>query len=187
MKQLFLLLAVAGAITTSAQTNPAPEGYTSGYFINNSNEKLEGYIKESFKKGGFTFTTTSGNKKSYTPADIKEFTVGGKVYIAYMNDFYLVTASGNKGSLLQKVTNNSGKIIYNGTEAYAANTTDGKPGGYYLRIIATDKVALVTKQNFEKVFASFCADCTALQTKIQAKQVDYSTIEKAVEQYNNCN
>ncbi len=187
MKKWIFLLAVAGTISASAQTSTAPEGYTSGYLINGSNEKSEGFIKESFKKGGIVFTNSAGNKKNYTPADINEFAIGTNIYIAYQNDFYKVTASGNKGSLLQKVTNNSGKLIYNGTEAYTAGTTEGKPGDYYLRIRATGQVALVTKENFEKVFASFCADCTALQTNIQGKQLNYSTIEKAVEQYNNCN
>lgn len=187
MKKLFLLLAVTGTITASAQTNPAPDGFTSGYLINNGNEKSTGFIKETFKKGSVTFTTPGSGKKNYAPADINEFAIGNDVYIAYMNDFYKVTATGNKGSLLQKVTNNAGKLMYNGTEAYASSTTEGKPGDYYLRIKATDKVALVTKQNFEKVFASFCADCTALQTNIQDKQLDYTSIEKAVEQYNKCN
>ena len=187
MKKLFLLLAVATTITASAQTILTPEGFASGYFINSSNEKTEGFIKESFKKGSIVFLAANGSKKNYTPADINEFAIGSNVYVAYMIDYYKVTATGNKGSLMQKVTNNSGKLIYNGNEAYAATTTEGKPGDYYLRIKATDKVALVTKQNFEKVFASFCADCTALQTNILAKQIDYNTIEKAVEQYNNCN
>lgn len=187
MKKLLLLLAVAGTLNAAAQTNSVPEGFAAGYMINNSNEKLEGFVKESFKKGSIAFTTADGSKKNITPADINEFAIGPNVYIGYMNDFYKVTAAGAKGSLLQKVTNNSGKLIYIGTEAYTANTTEGKQGDYYLKIKATDKVTLVTKQNFEKVFASFCADCTALQTNIQAKQVDYTTIEKAVELYNNCN
>lgn len=187
MKKLFILLAAAGGINASAQNNSAPEGFTGGYFINGANEKSEGFIKESFKKGGIVFTSGNSSKKSYTPADINEFAIGADVFISYLNDFYKLTAAGNKGSLLQKVTNNSGKLIYNGTESYVATTTEGKPGDYYLRIKATGKVALVTRQNFENVFASFCADCTALLTNIRTKQVDYSSIEKAVEQYNNCN
>ena len=187
MKKLFLLLVVAGAINASAQTNSAPEGYVNGYFITNSNDKSEGFIKESFKKGSIQFITTGGSKKSYTPAEINEFTIGTTVYIAYMNDFYKLVAGGNKGSLLQKVTNNSGKIIYNGSEGYEAPTTEGKPGDYYLRIKATNQFDLVTKDNFEKVLTTSCADCTALVANIQGKQLDYNSIEKAVEQYNNCN
>lgn len=187
MKKLFFLLAVAGTFTASAQNNLVPTGNNNGYFITNTNEKSEGLIKESFKKGTITVTTTNGSTKTFAPADITEFAIGTNVYIAFMNDFYKVTAAGNKGSLLQKVTNNSGKMLYNGTEAYTANTTKGKPGDYYLKINATDKVALVTSQNFEKVFASFCSDCTALLTNIQEKQLNYTSIEKAVEQYNNCN
>lgn len=187
MKKFLLLLFVAGSVTTSAQTNAAPEGFATGYLINSSNDKLEGFIKESFKKGTISFNAASGTNKSYSPADINEFTIGQDLYVAYMNDFYKVTAAGNKGSLLQKVTNNKGKMLYNGSDAYPATTTEGKIGDFYLKIKAAEKVALVTKQNFENVFASFCGDCTALQTSIQGKQLDYSSLEKAVEQYNNCN
>jgi len=187
MKKFLLLFLVAGSIAASAQTNSTPDGFTTGYLINSSNDRLEGSIKESFKKGTISFNSTSGISKNYTPSEINEFAIGQDVYLAYMNDFYKVTSAGTKGSLLQKVTNNKGKMLYNGSDAYAATTTDGKIGDFYLKIKSTEKVALVTKQNFEKVFASFCGDCTALQANILAKQLDYSTLDKAVEQYNNCN
>ncbi|MEO6721084.1 MAG: hypothetical protein ABIN67_11965 [Ferruginibacter sp.] len=187
MKKLFFLLAVVGTINATAQTNTVPDGFTAGYIINNSNEKLEGAIKESFRKGIISFADVAGAKKSYTPADITEFAIGTDVYVAYLNDFYKVGSTGKKSSLLQKVTNNSGKIAYNGAEAYTLTTTEGNPGDYYLKLKATNMVALVTKKNFESVFASFCADCTVLQTSIQGKQLDYNTITKAVEQYNDCN
>jgi hypothetical protein len=47
-------------------------------------------------------------------------------------------------------------------------------------------VELVTKDNFQQVFTTACADCTALLTNIKAKQLDYTSIEKAMVQYNNC-
>jgi hypothetical protein len=187
MKQLFLLLAIAGFLTTSAQTTAAPEGFTPGSFMNSSNEKSEGFIKESFKKGSIQFIAANGSKKSYTAAEINEFSIGTAVYVAYLNDFYKVTTTGNKGSLLQKVTNNAGKMLYNGTEAFAATTTEGKPGDYYIRVKHSNQVELVTKGNFQQVFEASCADCTALLANIKTKQLDYNSIEKAMEQYNNCN
>jgi len=187
MKHVFFLLAVASFLSTSAQTTTTAERFTSGYFINSSNEKLEGLIKESFKKGSIQFIAANGDKKSYTPADINEFSVDNNHFIAYMNDFYKVITSGKKGSLLQKVTNNSGRMLYNGTEAFSANTTEGKPGDYYLRLKSMNQIELVTIKNFEKIFSASCADCITLVLNIQSKQLDYSSIEKAVEQYNNCN
>ena len=186
MKKLIFMLAVLFSLAATAQTTAAPEGFAAGYFIDANNEKQEGFIKEFFKKGSFIFIAANGSKKNYTPANINEFAIGNTVYTACMNDFYKVTATGNKGSLLQKVTNNSGKMLYNGNEAYLATTTEGKPGDYYLRIKATSQVNLVTKDNFEKVFAASCADCVALQANIKEKQLDYQRIEKAVAFYNNC-
>jgi len=187
MKQLFFSLAIASFLSTSAQTTTTTEGFTAGYFINSSNEKMEGLIKESFKKGSVQFITANGTKKTYTPADINELTIDNNHFIAYMNDFYKVITTGKKSSLLQKVTNNSGRILYNGTEAFSATTTEGKPGDYYLRVKSINQVELVTNKNFEKVFAASCADCAALVSNIQSKQLDYASIEKAVEQYNSCN
>jgi len=187
MKKLMLSLAVAISLAASAQTNSAPEGFVSGHFTNSSNEKSEGFIKEAFKKGTIVFINADGAKKNYSPADINEFTFNNTLFIAYMNDFYKVVTEGKKGTLLQKVTNNSGRMLYNGTEAFAATTTEGKPGDYYLRVKAGNQVELVTSKNFEKVFAASCADCTALLSSIQSKQLDYTSIEKAVQQYNNCN
>ena len=187
MKKLFLLLAVAGSFTVAAQNPTIPEGFGAGYVIDTHNEKLEGSLKENFRKGTVSFADAAGVKRTYTTADITEFTIGTDVYIVYLNDFYKVSSTGKKSSLLQKATNNKGKFIYNGADAYPLTTTEGDPGDYYLKIKATDQVALVTKKNFESVFASFCADCTVLQTNIQGKQLDYKNITKAVEQYNDCN
>lgn len=186
MKQSLLLLLLISTLAASAQNTTTPEGFTDGYYINSSNEKTAGFIKESFKKGAISFTTATSVKKNYTAADINGFAIGSDVYIAYMYDFYKVVATGNKGTLLQKVTNNSGKLMYNGTEAFSVSTTDGKPGDYYLQVKSTDKVTLVTKQNFEKVFTTYCADCSQLMASIQGKQLDYASITQAVEQYNQC-
>ena len=101
MKQLFFLLAVAGFLSTSAQTTTAAEGYSAGHFINSSNEKMDGQLKESFKKGTIQFIAADGNNKTYSPADINEFTIDNNHFIAYMNDFYKVITTGKKGSLLQ--------------------------------------------------------------------------------------
>lgn len=186
MKKLIFMLAVLYSLTAVAQISTTPDGFAPGYFIDANNEKQEGFIKESFKKGSFLFIASNGTKKTYMPADINEFAIGVTVYTSCMNDFYKVMATGNKGSLLQKVTNNSGKILYNSNEAYVATTTEGKPGNYYLHIKATSQINLVTKDNFEKVFAASCGDCVALQTNIKEKQLDFMSIEKAVILFNNC-
>jgi hypothetical protein len=187
MKKL-ITLAAALVFTAAAGLAQAPAGYTAGQITTSNNEKLDGYIKESFKgKGAISFIAAGGSKKTYSPADIKGFTLAGVQYIAYMNDFYKTIASGNKGNLYQKATDNSGKMTYNGADASPAATTDGRPGDYYLQVGLNNALNLVTKKNFETVFASHCADCAAVQSGIKAGQLDYTQIVKTVEQYNSCN
>ncbi len=186
MKKLVSLLAISCSLQVMAQNNTAPEGYSDGYFVTTSNQKSEVAIKPNFKKGSISVVDAAGSKKNYTPSDINAFALGNTAYIAYLYDFYKMVTPGNNVSLLQKVTDNSGKLVYNGAEAYAASTTEGKLGAYYLRIHASDKVVLVTKENFETVFASYCADCTTLVQQIRGHQLDYASIEKAVLLYNEC-
>ena len=110
MKKLLLCMAIIATVSVSAQPTPV-DGTSTGYIISNNNEKLEGTIKESFKKGNIVFTNSAGVKKTNTPAEITGFSNGEELYTAYLNDFYKIVSDGKKGSLLQKLTNNSGKLV----------------------------------------------------------------------------
>lgn len=191
MKHLFTIIATSFVVTMATAQGSKPTGLTEefqpGYIITYANEKTEGYIKDALKnKSAVVFATSAGDKKNYSTADVKEFAIKGERYVSHQNDFYKVITTGGKGSLYQKVTDNNGKVVYVGSEPTVVTTTEGKKGNYYLQVGNNGKLALVTEKNFEAVFATYCADCPALQEGIKTKQYAYTDVSKAVEQYNSC-
>lgn len=161
--------------------------FVPGYIVTATNEKAEGFIKESLKsEGAIVFVNAKEEKKLYNSYSLQSFVINNTTYVSYSNDFYKVIVVGNKGTLYQKATDNSGKLINTGAEARVVTTTDGKTGDYYLQVKSSDDFYLITKRNFESVFAKVCADCIALQNDIKAKKLDYTQVVKAVEEYNNC-
>lgn len=165
----------------SAQTD------TKGSVITASNEVLEGTIKDQLqKKGNILFTNASGNKKLYSPADVSEFSINGIRFVSYANDFYKVVTTGNKAILYIRVTDNSGKLLYNGAEMVAVSTAEGKSGDYYLQLKKDDKLNWLSKKNFNDVIMNTCADCSAVISNIKSGQFDYTQLAKLIEQYNNC-
>ena len=109
-------LIIAGTWKMAAQELPA--GFKSGYIITTDGTRQEGLIKESFKsKASFVFQATTGKKVTYGGNGVKEVSIGGISYISFVNDFFKVISTGEKASLLQKMSDATGKIIYNGTDA----------------------------------------------------------------------
>lgn len=165
----------------SAQTD------TKGSVITASNEALEGTIKDQLqKKGNILFTSTSGNKKLYSPSDLSEFSMNGTRYVSYANDFYKVVTAGNKAILYIRVTDNSGKLLYNGAEMVTTSTAEGKSGDYYLQLKSDSKLNWVPKRNFNNIMIGLSKDCSSVVASIQSGQLDYTQIVKVVEQYNSC-
>ncbi|MBW0176559.1 hypothetical protein [Sediminibacterium sp.] len=184
MKKAFtFIIALLGLSTllVSAQTE------TKGTIITSANETLEGVIKDQMqKKGNILFTGSTGSKKMYSPSDISGFTINGVKYVSYANDFYKEVSTGSKATLFIRVTDNSGKTIYNGAEPVVLATAEGKSGDYYLQVKSDSKFNLVNKKNFAAVISNVCADCVSVQSDIKSGQLNYTLITKVVEQYNSC-
>ncbi len=160
---------------------------TKGSIITASNEVIEGTIKEQLqKKGNILFTTATGSKKTYSPADISGFSINGTKYISYASDFYQEVVTGSKATLYIRVTNNSGKLLYNGAEMIAVSTAEGKSGDYYLQLKSDPKLNWVSKKNFSEVLTDLCKDCNSIVSGIKSGQFDYAQITKLAEQYNSC-
>lgn len=177
------MIAFAGLFTSvvSAQTEAKGTITTSG------NEVVEGTIKDQMqKKGSILFINAAGAKKLYSPSDISGLSMNGTKYISYANDFYKEIATGTKVSLFVRVTDNSGKTIYNGAEPVVLATAEGKSGDYYLQVKSDSKLNLITQKNFTVVVSNLCADCATVQSNLKSGQLSYAQITKVVEQYNSC-
>lgn len=160
---------------------------TKGSIITASNEIVEGTVKDQLqKKGNIVFTTSTGSKKTYSPADISGFSINGTKYISYASDFYQEVVTGNKATLYIRVTNNSGKLLYNGAEMVAVSTAEGKSGDYYLQLKNADKLNWLSKKNFNDVIINVCADCSVVVSNVKSGQFDYTQLAKLIEQYNSC-
>jgi len=182
---LSLLMITAFSFASKAQT-PSAE-FQKGTVLTASNEKLEGTIKDQTKnKGTIAFVSSSGQKKTYTPAELSGFSLNGANYISYSSDFYKVLVPGGKAALYQRATDNSGKMLYNGAEVVSVTTAEGKAGDYYIQIASGDKWIWVTQKNFESALSAAFADCAVVLSDIKTKQIDFSQIAKAVEKYNSC-
>lgn len=165
----------------------APAGYEKGSIVLANNNKEEGFVKEALgSKGNISFVSTSGSKKTYTVADLNGFSCKSDFFIAYSNDFYKTIAIGSKASLYQKQSNNSGKLLYNGSEAFTASTTEGGIGDYYVQLNNSDDLILVNAKNFETVANKLFANCSIVLSDIKSKQLDYSQLSKAIDKYNSC-
>ena len=190
MKQFLtsLLLLTVTLSTSSTTFAQAPSGFKTGYIIAADGIRKEGFIKESFKsKASIVFQSADGKKTTYTGSDINEAGVDGVVYITYLSDFFKVINNGAKVSLYQKVSDASGKVIYNGTEVVGVNTgTEGFINDHFIKTNGTNNLVLITKKNFEQVVLAHCTDCPALVESVKSDKVNYEEIEKAVQLYNDC-
>lgn len=187
MKKAIVSLLIILGFSFSNVYAQTPAGYEKGAIILANNTKEEGLIKESLNsKGTVSFITATGSKKTYTVAELNGFSYKNDHYIAYTNDFYKAIATGSKASLYQKQSNNSGKLLYNGADAYTATTTEGNIGDYYIQLYNSDDLLLVNAKNFSSVLSKSFADCSVVIADITAKQLDYTQLTKAVEKYNSC-
>ncbi len=187
MKKAIFALLIVLAFSVNVTNAQIPDGFKKGSVVLANNSKMEGAIKEALtSKGTIVFVSASGSKKTYSVSELTSFEINGENYIAYANDFYKAAISGAKANLYQKQTNNSGKLIYNGADAYTATTTDGRIGDWYIQVKSSDDLLLVTAKNFETVVSTGFADCSAVLADLKSKQLDYAQLSKVVEKYNSC-
>jgi hypothetical protein len=183
MKRVFLALCLSIALlplATNAQTETKK-----GFVVTENDQRIEGQLQESFKKGKLVVTLPGNARKTYAPSELKSFTLDDINYISHSNDFYKEIATGSKAQLYQKVTDNSGEKIYNGAEIVGyTTTTPGRRGDYYLLRSGAD-MDLITKRNFRDYFLKLFSNNESLVSKIKDKSLDYAQLKEAVDLYNN--
>jgi hypothetical protein len=157
-----------------------------GFIVTENNQRIEGELKELFKKGRLTVSLPDNTKKTFSPSEVKNFQLDGINYISHSNDFYREITTGSKAQLYQKVTDNSGEKIYNGAEIVGyITTTAGKRGDFYLMQSPGASLNLITKKNFRDYFLKLFSNNESLVSKIKDKSLDYEHLKEAVDLYNN--
>ncbi|MES2372723.1 MAG: hypothetical protein V4557_09095 [Bacteroidota bacterium] len=185
-KMIFSLVIMATVMSFVSQAQNAITDFQKGTVVTASNEKLEGNIRDLSKNKGTIVFESAGKKKTYTPSELSGFILNGNHYISYSGDFYKVIIPAGKAGLYQRVSDNSGKMMYNGAEAVLVSTAEGKPGDFYIQSLSDGKWSLVSQKNFETVALNSFVDCPSVLAEIKTKQLDFAQLAKAVEHYNSC-
>lgn len=189
MKKLITLTAL---LFTLAPFNgllaQAPAGFTAGYIVTADGSRLEGFIKENFKgKASFVFQQAGGKKVTYGGNAVNEVNVGGAAYISYANDFFKVVTPGTKANLLQKVSDATGKVIYNGNEAAGISSgTEGRINDLFIKTNGQTGITLVTKDNLNTIAVTLFGDCPSLLDNAKAGQLQFAELEMIISRYNSC-
>jgi hypothetical protein len=187
MKQLkhkLLVLAIAGALFTNAQNS---SDFQQGTITTYANETSAGTIRPMFKQRGvIIFQNGSQQKKQFSPNDVASFTVGNENYNAYTNDFYRIVVKGDKAILLERVTDNGGKIYYNGTTPVNTPSQAGKIGDLYVLKAGSTEPILASGTAFQKNATALFGDCNAVVGALAVKTIDVSALKNLVTQYNSC-
>lgn len=186
MKKMIASLLLAAVSFSYAEAQSASD-FQKGTVLTATNETLEGTIRDqAAKKGTILFQSASGKKIMYSPAEIAGYNLNGSHYISYASDFYKVLVAPGKAGLYQRVTDNSGKMLYNGAEVVTVSTAEGKAGDYYIQLQSDSKWIRVTQKDFEATVSSLFSGCAAVTDAVKNKQLDYTQLSKLVEQYNSC-
>lgn len=166
-----------------AQTE-APKGYTKGSIVLPDNSSVTGYVKDNMRKSAaVSFISENQKKTNYDGADIASVTIGSNNFIAIKGDFFKTICNG-KLCFVQKMSDASGKVSYNGSEAVFASGTDGKPGDYFIYETKTKELKLVTKKNIGEVATASFAGCNEAIEKSKTVTDDVLQLKDAVQVYN---
>jgi hypothetical protein len=140
--QLALILLMLSFGRVQAQ---APEGTVPGSIKTVNGTIQNGYIKENIrKKGNIAFYENAGTKKKvYDATELESCSIDTVQYKCISGDFFRIICTG-KMDFLQKASNASGKLSYNGTEPIISSGTPGKAGDYFIytgqQLVQVDKI-----------------------------------------------
>lgn len=190
MKRVKILSAVILCIAflqANAQTE-IPKGYKKGTIVLADNSSQSGYIKDNIRSNASVtlVNETGGNKKSYNGSELISAEIEGAKYFCIHGDFFRVISQGEL-NFLQKSSDASGKVSYNGNEAIFSNGTEGKPNDYFIYNNKNKELKLVSKKNFDEVVAKTFAGNSAAIDKAKTANGDVAQLKDAVEVYNNSN
>ncbi len=183
-----LALTVLCLVILEANAQPdIPKGFSNGTITFPDGTRQSGLVKDYIRKdASVTFVTTGHKKINYDGADLLAAEIDGTKYLCIQGDFFKVLCEGEL-SFLQKSSDASGKISYNGTEAIFSSGTDGKRDDYFIYNSNDKQLKLVSKKNVGDIAATSFADCTAAMNKAKTINGDLSQFRGAVEEYNNRN
>ena len=174
-------------LSTQAQ-NEIQQGFTKGSLVLADGSTLSGYLKDNIRKDASVtfYNEANKTKKDYEGSNITSVQLDNTKFICIGGDFFKVVSEGEL-SFLQKSSNASGKVFYNGLENAVIGGTDGKIGDYFICVSSTKELKKVSKKNVDEVAASIFSGCTAAIEKAKATNGDIAKVKDAVDIFNSRN
>lgn len=187
-KAILMMAALLGLLSiTVAQTAP-PQGFEKGSIVMANGSTVAGWVKnEMANKASVTLLPEAGGKKQRHDAyNLTAVTLGSQQFRCVKGDFFKVICAGDI-DFLQKASDCTGKMVYNGADAIYLSGTEGKLGNYFMYTAKTAALQLVTDKNLTAVTQTHFASCAAAINKAKETGADIAKLKEAVDIYNNRN
>jgi hypothetical protein len=160
----------------------APAGFESGSVTLADGSELNGFIKNNIKKSAsVVFIDSKGTKNTWKGSQLNAARINGVSYICINGDFFKALSEG-KINFLQKASDASGTISYNGTEAVVNSGTEGKIGDYFA--YADNKLQLLNKTTVNTFINADLAVCAPALEKAKTINGDIAKLQEAVDIFN---
>jgi hypothetical protein len=181
---LFLTLIIFANLGNANAQTKIPEGYkkTSLQLFNGTS--LNGYSKDNIKKSAsVVFIENETTKKIiYDGSQINTIKIDEEDFLCVSGDFFKIISTG-KLMYVQKQSNASDKVSYNGTEAIFNSGTEGKIGDYF--IYTHNKLKLINKKSIASFIETDLAGNIAAIEKAKTIDGDFLKLKEAINIYNN--
>ena len=187
-KITLLMVALLGLLSITATAQTAPQGFEKGSIVLADGSTLAGWVKNEMANTASVtvMPETGGKKKRYDAYNLTSVSLNGQQYRCIKGDFFKVICAGDI-DFLQKGSDCTGKMVYNGADAIYLSGTEGKLGNYFMYTAKTDALQLVTDKNLTAVTQQHFASCAAAINKAKETGADIAKLKEAVDIYNNRN
>jgi hypothetical protein len=129
MKKMLLLLNIAilsFGFSSIGQTD-IPKGFEKGNITLANGTSVSGYVKDQIHRSAniYFYNPTTGKKQLLDGNDLTSIEINNNKYLCLYGDFFKILSNADP-ILLQKSSDASGKVIYNGAEPSISKGSDGK-------------------------------------------------------------
>ena len=148
---------------------------------------LQGNFRNDISRTGtLTYLDAANKKQQLSASQVKECSIDQHRYISYKNDFFEVVTTGNRFTLYQKVTDNDGKLTYNGTEATVLQGSEGRKGEYFISAPGDQGLTWLKKKEYLTIIKPMAKDCQAVLEQLESGKMTYTELPALIGTLNNC-
>ena len=148
------------------------------------NTVLTGLVKDNIRRDASVTLLADGKEKVYNGSDLLTAETANGRFTCIKGDFFKIVAKGEL-SFLQKSSDASSQVTFNGNEAMLNSGTEGTPGDYFIYNSKANELKLVSKKNLNEVISNSFNNYSPAVEKAKTAKSDITILKEAVEIYNN--